>query len=330
MRTRPLSLAVGLFAVAAITLSGCSTAPSGSADEPAAPETRVVQTDQGPVTVPGEPERVVVLNYALAGYLYNLDVPVAATTSEDFDYEPQFSEMWGDAPQEDGTEFLDWGMDGFDYEAILELDPDLIVAGGVGLPNGLAVTGYEQLSQIAPTVIVSGSLTTWQEQFSFIAGELLGRQDDYDGFVTAYQTRVAEVEAAITLPPTPVATLTVTADGTPYLLLDDQGLPQTLASLGLAPAPIVADNGLEPYTAGGDMAELSTEQVGQLLAEVPTVFITGFNSDTTDVATLSGQAVWAALDSFAADHAYDLPYWVVRGDYDETLALLYIIEQLFS
>lgn len=78
------------------------------------------------------------------------------------------------------------------------------------------------------------------------------------------------------------------------------------------------------------MAELSTEQVGQLLADVPTLFITGFNADTTDVATLSQQAVWAALPAFEDSHAYDLPYWSVRGDYDEAMALLNIVEQQFS
>ncbi len=336
LRSRPSVSAGVLLAGAVLLLSACSSsadpaAGPASATESSAPaEDRVVQTEQGAVTVPADPQRVVVLNYALAGYLYDLDVPVVAITSEDFDYEPALSELWGDAPREDGTEFVTWGMDGFDLEAVLELEPDLILAGGLGLPNGLAAKSYEQLSQIAPTVIVSKELATWQEQFSFIADDVLGRADDYRARVADYQARVAEVRSAITVPASPATVLTFTADGRPFVLFDESGLPTALAELGFDTAPLVAEHGLEPYTAGGDMAELSTEQAGQILADVPVLFITGFNSDTIDVATLAQQPLWANLAAFANGHAYDLPYWSVRGDYDEALAVLDIIEQLFS
>lgn len=327
--------ALGAFAIGTLfTLTACSgsdtkqSASGGERSSAAAP--RVVRTDQGEVTVPADPKRVVVLNYALAGYLYGLDVPVVGITSEDFDKEPSFSELWGDAPTEDGTEILSWGMDGFSLEEVLALKPDLIVAGGVGFPNALAVDSYDQLSQIAPTVIVGQTLATWQEQLSFLAVDVLDRKAEYQEHVEAYEERLAEVREAITIPATPVATITVTADGTPYLLFEDQGLPAMLGELGFTPAPLVQENGLEPYTENGDMAELSSEQAGQLLAEVPVLFVTGFNADTTDVATLAQQPVWAELASFAAEQAYDLPYWAVRADYDETMALLDLVEQQFS
>ena len=322
---RSASTIAAMLVGAALLLTGCSSG-SQAADpdaETAATEDRVVQTEQGEVTVPADPQRVVVLNYALAGYLYDLDVPIVATTSEDFDHEPEFSEMWGEAPEEDGTEFLTWGMDGFDLEAILELEPDLIIGGGLGLPNGLATKSYEQLSQIAPTVIVGKDLATWQDQYSFIAEDVFGRADDYDQALAAYEERVSEVKEAITVPASPVSALTITAEGTPYLLFEDSDLPVALAELGFETA-------LEPYNPGGDMAELSTEQAGQILADVPLLFITGFNADTTDVATLEQQPLWAGMTSFSNDDAYDLPYWTVRGDYDETMALLDIIEQQFS
>lgn len=327
---RRIPILAALLVGAVVALAGCGSSSSPSPSKADSPTSRIVHTDQGDVTVPGVPQRVVVLNYALTGYLYNLDVPVVATTSEDFDYDAKFSELWGDHPKKHGTKFLTWGMDGFDYESILQLKPDLILAGGIGLPSALAVKGYDQLRKIAPTVIVSAKLSSWQDQLAFIAGDVLGRTDDYQKLLTAYQDRVAEVKKAIKLPPTPVATLTITADGTPFLLFEDRGLPKVLAELGFEPAPLVAKNNLPPYKEGGDMAELSTEQVGQLLADVPTLFITGFNADTTNVAALSAKPVWKALSAFANSHAYDLPYWVVRGDYDESMALLDRIKQQFS
>ncbi|WP_217133068.1 ABC transporter substrate-binding protein [Leucobacter chinensis] len=334
LRSRnPLVPVIAALLGASVLLTGCSSSEKPAetqAAETAEATERTVTTEQGEVTVPAVPERVVVLNYALAGYLYDLDVPVVGTTSEDFDHEAGFSEMWGDGPKKNDTEFITWGMDGFDLEAILELEPDLIVAGGMGLPGGLASKGYDQLSQIAPTVIVNKDLTTWQEQFEFIADDLFGRADDYADRLKAYEDRVAEVKAAIDVPASPASVLTITSDGTPYLLFEDTGLPQELEALGFTAAPLVEEHGLEPYNPGGDMATLSTEQVGQLLADVPTLFITGFNTDTTDVATLAKQPVWAGTKAFSDDHAYDLPYWTVRGDYDKALALLDIIEEQFS
>ncbi|QYM75092.1 ABC transporter substrate-binding protein [Leucobacter luti] len=317
---------------ASLLFTGCSaaTAPEAAPSAVAEQTERTVTTEQGEVTVPAVPQRVVVLNYALAGYLYDLDVPVVGTTSEDFDHEPEFSELWGEGPKENNTEFITWGMDGFDLEGVLELEPDLILAGGLGLPNGLAAKSYDQLSQIAPTVIVGKDLATWQDQFAFIADDVLGRSTDFEDRVTAYDDRVAEVKAAIDVPATPASVLTITSDGTPYLLFEDAGLPQELEALGFTAAPLVQEHNLEPYNPGGDMATLSTEQVGQLLADVPTLFITGFNTDTTDVATLAENPVWAGTRAFAEGHAYDLPYWTVRGDYDKALALLDIIEEQFS
>ncbi|MCW2289050.1 iron complex transport system substrate-binding protein [Leucobacter luti] len=317
---------------ASLLFTGCSaaTAPEAAPSAVAEQTERTVTTEQGEVTVPAVPQRVVVLNYALAGYLYDLDVPVVGTTSEDFDHEPEFSELWGEGPKENNTEFITWGMDGFDLEGVLELEPDLILAGGLGLPNGLAAKSYDQLSQIAPTVIVGKDLATWQDQFAFIADDVLGRSTDFEDRVTAYDDRVAEVKAAIDVPATPASVLTITSDGTPYLLFEDAGLPQELEALGFTAAPLVQEHKLEPYNPGGDMATLSTEQVGQLLADVPTLFITGFNTDTTDVATLAENPVWAGTRAFAEGHAYDLPYWTVRGDYDKALALLDIIEAQFS
>ncbi|NEB06953.1 ferric enterobactin (enterochelin)-binding protein, partial [Streptomyces sp. SID13726] len=131
---------------------------------------RVGATDQGDVTVPTDPQRVVVLNHALAGYLYELDVPVLATVPEvTDDPDPKFSPFWKDQAEADGTELIEWSADGFNLEAILALEPDLIVGGGWGFPLKQATDVYDGLSQIAPTVLVSGTYTTWQEQFEFLA-----------------------------------------------------------------------------------------------------------------------------------------------------------------
>ncbi|MEV0650774.1 ABC transporter substrate-binding protein [Phytomonospora sp. NPDC050363] len=320
-------LAAVTLASAALLLTGC--APDESSGTEAA-ATREVTTDRGPVTIPAAPKRVVVLNYALAGYLYKLDVPVVATIPEDANAtEGRFSDFWAAEAEAEGTVFLPWSVDGFDLEAVLAQDPDLIVGGGIGFPLAQAEQVYDKLTGIAPTVLVSGTLTTWRDQFSFLAEDVFDKGAEYAEYVTAYDTRAAEVRDSIKPPPGPVVFLAFTADGTAYGLVESVGLPVEFADLGIEPAPIFADGGFEVYGKGGDMFELSTEQVGKTVTQ-PTVFVMGFNGDFTDVATLKKNPVYAALPAFAEGHAYDLPYWVLRGDYDEAMALLDIVAERFA
>jgi iron complex transport system substrate-binding protein len=323
--------------VAALALTGCSASGSatgsgsetGSAASTAA-ATRTVSTDYGDVEVPTGAERIVVLNYALAGYLYDLDVPVLATIPEDADASAgEYSEFWAEQAEEDGTEFLPWSVDGFDLEAILALEPDLIIGGGIGFPLFQAEEVYDELTGIAPTVLVGAGLGTWQDQFSFLAEDVFDRTEQYDAAIAAYDERVAEVREAITPPPAPASFLTFTPDGTAYALVESIGLPTEFAAVGIEPAPLFASGDFEVYGGGGDMFELSTEQVGQVITQ-PSVFVMGFNSETLDVAALQSNPVYSALPAFQSGNAYDLPYWVLRGDYDEAMALLDIIEEQFS
>lgn len=212
--------------VAALALTGCSAAdPSGDGDKASAAKTRTVTTDYGKVKVPAEPKKVVVLNHALAGYLYDLDVPVHATIPEDADGKGEFSPYWEKEAKEDGTTFLPWSVDGFDLEAILALEPDLIVGGGIGFPLFQAEKVYDDLTDIAPTVLVGKKLGDWRSQFSFLAGDVFGKADVYDKHLAAYDKRIDEVKKAIKPPAGPVSFLTFTGDGTAFGLVESVGLP---------------------------------------------------------------------------------------------------------
>lgn len=325
-------LAGAALAAAMAVLTACSTGEvqaDGSGGDNSG-ETRLVATSQGEVEIPADPQRVVVLNYALAGYLYQLDVPVTATIPEDASQsQGEFSELWGEGPAEDGTRFLPWSADGFDLEAVLETDPDLIIAGGWGFPSFQAEAAYGDLSAIAPTVVVDKAFADWQEQAEFLAVDVFGQPEAFDEMVETYDARLSEVADAIDVPEQPTSFISVTADGTPYLLFPDTGLPLMFDGLGFETDDLVAEHGLEPYQPGGDMAELSTEQLGQIV-DSASMFVMGFNSETTSVSELTGEPAWNTLPAFRGDSAFDLPYWAVRHDFDEALTLLDMVEEKFS
>lgn len=338
MKTTVRYTRTAVAVLVALSLAGCggagaagdaSGSPAGASSGTAQPAGPVsVETDYGTVEVPQDPQTVVVLNYALAGYLYDLDIPVTATIPEDTEAEGEHSEFWAEEAEDDGTVYLPWSADGFDLEAILALEPDLIIGGGIGFPLFQAEEAYEDLSAIAPTLLVGRELTSWQDQFSFLAGAF-GKGDLYEEHVQAYEERETEVREAITPPEGEVAFLSLTADGTPYGLVEDVGLPTTFADLGFEVAPVFADGGFEVYGPGGDMFELSTEKVGQVMTQ-ETLFIAGFNAETTSVEDLRENPVYAALPAFQDNQAQELPYWSIRGDYDEALALLDQIEELYG
>lgn len=316
---------LALLTVLVLAVAGCSSSDGSSESEGG---DRVVPTIKGDVTIPADPERVVVLNYALAGYLYDLDVPVVATTTEATDEKGEFAEQWADDAKEQGTVFLPWSVDGFDMEAILEQEPDLIVAGGIGFPFKHATTAYDELSKIAPTVIVGDDLTEWQSQYEFIADKVFGEPEVYQEAVDDYAERIDEVKNNITVPDGESVFLSMLADGRAFVLIEDRGLPKEFAKVGFRPAPLFATGKYEPYTKDGDSFELSTEQVGQVLTQ-PTLFAAGFNADVTSVEQMRKQPIWAALPSFQKNQAYDLPYWTQRSDFDEAMATLDIIEKTF-
>lgn len=315
---------LAVVAVLTLALGGCSTSGGDASGQ-----TRAVKTSQGEVDVPVAPKRVVLLNYALAGYLFDMDVPVVATTPEVTDGKHEFNAAWAEKAQKAGTTFLPWSNDGFDMESILEAEPDLIVAGGLGFPLKHATAAYPELSKIAPTVVVSGDLTEWRDQYEFLADDVFNRPEKFAEASAAYDKRVAEVRDEITVPEGEITFLSLTAAGDVYVPIETRGLPAEFAKLGFRPAPLFATGRFQPYTPCGDSFALSTEQVGQWINQ-DTVFVLGFNADVTSVAELAKQPIYAALPAFQKKQAHDLPYWVQRSDYHEAMAMLGIVEGMFG
>jgi iron complex transport system substrate-binding protein len=327
---RPVRLLAAGFA--AVVLSGCGSGPEESAaagsTSAEAPDARVVTTDLGDVEVPTDPQRIVVLNSALTGYLLALDLPVHATLPETTARDT-LPEAWAEEATAADVVLLPWDDEGLALEAIAAEEPDLIVGGGQGFPAAQAADVYEQLTAVAPTVLVSRELTTWQQQLAFLARDLFDVPDREQALLDEYDARVEEVRAAITLPPIPVGYLVMSVDGTPFTLPEDSQLPRTLAEVGLEPAPVVAEHPELGTFGSGDSVELSREVVGQIV-DAPTVFVLGFNADVTDVATLGADPLYAALPAFAGGSAHDLPYWVYRADFYRTMDTLDRIEAVFS
>lgn len=181
---RALSAVVTLLAVGAL-LTACA-APTGSGDSSATRDDAFPVTLShvyGDTTITEKPERIVTIGWASQDVVAALGtVPVATgdfTWGSVDKYLPWFKdrveELGGPLP-----ELLQYVGDEIDFEQVLSLKPDLILA----VHSGISENEYERLSEIAPTVAYKDLAWTsdWKE-LTRTVGEALGQSADADRLV---------------------------------------------------------------------------------------------------------------------------------------------------
>jgi iron complex transport system substrate-binding protein len=267
-RLSPLVAVLAALFVAA--LAGCGSADQPEAREDADPAGAAgaafpveVEHKFGTTTIPEEPARVVSVGLTEQDTLLQLGVVPVATTEwygeQPHAVWPWATELLGDAEPEVLST-----ADGFEFERIAALEPDLII----GTNAGMTRKDYDLLSAIAPTVTsVEGStqyFSSWQDQTLQIA-RALGREADGQALVE--EVEAAYAEAAAAHPEWQGLTATFSQGG-PYdgrLCVYQDGLnTDFLTDLGFS---ITA--GLEEFSPEeGVQAEISAENIGRLDADV--------------------------------------------------------------
>ncbi|BBI36506.1 ABC transporter substrate-binding protein [Cohnella abietis] len=170
------------------TAGNSSPAASPSQQPVATPEssssaaaTKTYTDSKGTVTIPVNPQRIIDLTGSAIGNLLALDIkPVAAT------YDGMRSPYHKD--KLDGV--VDLG-DGSNVEAMLSLDPDLIIAYDY-LEDG----PYEKLSRIAPVVRLQyGAKTPGELLLEF--GKITGKEEAAQAWIDQWNKKIAEVKPKI-------------------------------------------------------------------------------------------------------------------------------------
>ncbi|MDM5330200.1 iron-hydroxamate ABC transporter substrate-binding protein [Neobacillus sp. CF12] len=164
--------------LAALIISACGTDTTKEEDTTAAPEdkksgTITYQSENGPIEVPADPQRVILLS-GFTGNVLDLGVNVVGAdvwskTNPTFEKE-----------MKDVTEVSDE-----DLEKIIELEPDLII----GLSN---IKNIDKLSEIAPTVTYTWGKVDYLTQHIEI-GKLLNKEKEAQAWVDNFKK---EAEAA--------------------------------------------------------------------------------------------------------------------------------------
>ncbi|CAN3982262.1 ABC transporter substrate-binding protein [Kitasatospora purpeofusca] len=196
--TRRTLLTALLGGLGGSALTGCTDRPAApppmdlgavaaEAASPTPPPSVVVATANGPVTVPGAPARVVVLDTAELDSALTLGItPVGAARAA---ADPTFPDYW---PASRLAPIAYVGPIGSpDLAAVRALRPDLV------LSNQSRDGGrYDELRAIAPTVLTATTGAPWKANLQTHA-EALGRQDAAAAFMASYQRHVNQVTAAL-------------------------------------------------------------------------------------------------------------------------------------
>lgn len=299
MNLKPSHRAVAASTALVLAVAALSACSSSAATAEENPNYTTEPSDTFPVTVEhqfgetmiaAEPQRIVVVGLTEQDILLELGVTPVATTEwygeQPYAVWPWAADLLGDAEPE-----VLHTTDGFEYEKIASLRPDLIV----GTNAGLEQEAYDKLTEIAPTVAsVKGSeqyFSSWQDQTRIVAAAV-GRSAEGDALIEGVETAYAE--AAADHPEFEGLTATFSQGGAweGNLWVYPDGLnTDFLTDLGFTITP-----GLEEYAPEeGVQAQISAENTGLLEADVVV-----FATETTDPKAIDDLLEFGTLSTLPA------------------------------
>ena len=272
----------------AMMFVGCAS--NGTANEDKTTENTVTVTDvRGDVEIPADPQRIVDLSgnsdiLSILGY----DV-VGTANSDAYDY-TKFPSYLEETLK--GAEILGYSMqDTMDVEAVMNLNPDLIVISTVQEKM------YDALSEIAPTVMIQLEALNWKDDVRALA-KVFNKEDVANEWLTKYETEAKEEGDKIKAEYGEDTTyLSFLASGGQFFIFDGAGFGDVLYNdMGLAkPAgmPEQTDISLPVVTYEG-------------LAAIQTDYIFLIATDE-DLAQLESNAIWNSLPAVKEGNVVVLP-----------------------
>ena len=310
-RTRPWR--AGALLAGALALAGCSggateddrepgsdsgesATGSGGAGEPEGEwETVTIEHALGEAVITERPERIVTLGQGSAETAIALGtIPVGIEEypwgSDESGYLPWVHEAVTEQGGELPTQFT--GATELDIEAILELEPDLILAPW----SGVTQEQFDLLTDIAPTVAYEEEawVTTWQDQIEVI-GEAMGRTEEAAGLIEDIDEQLAsaarEEYAGLTF-----SYIYNTGPGTLGVFFEDEQRVAMVRALGLTVDPVVEE--LREYEVEGtDSASIGLENA-DMLADSDLIFT--FYSDEANREEIEGQPLYQQIPAVAS------------------------------
>ncbi len=319
MRFTPLSLK-SLLTLGLVVL-GFSVAHA--ADWP-----RQITDSRGVHTLDHKPQRIVSTSVTLTGSLLAIDAPVVASgataPNNRVADENGFLRQWGEIAKQRKLVRLYIGEP--NAEAVAAQMPDLILISATGGDSALAL--YDQLSAIAPTLIINYDDKSWQTLLTQL-GEITGQEQQAKARISDFNQQLAKVKQQMTLPPQPVSALVYNpAAHSANLWTADSAQGQLLSQLGFTLATL--PEGLHASQSQGkrhDIIQLGGENLAAGL-NGEALFL--FAGNEKDAEAIYANPLLSHLSAVKNKRVYALGTETFRLDYYSATLLLKRFASLFS
>ncbi|MEY9094315.1 ABC transporter substrate-binding protein [Paenibacillus sp. RC84] len=261
-----------------------------------------VSTVKGEIQIPAHPQRIVAEEYL--GSLIALNViPAGAPglTLNNYYYKKALNGV-----ADTGT----YGKPS--VERIAGLEPDLIITGNAET--------YEQLSKIAPTLVIPyGTLKNAREELEYF-GTLLGKETEAKSWLADYDRRIAAAKSKVdaVLPADASFSIMESSDKNIWVYGDNfgRGGQPVYQALGRKPPAEISDELMKKQ-----WAEISAEMLGRYAGDY--IIVTANNKTAEDFRT---DPVWSTLPAVKNGKLYVWPE--ERSWYYDPLAVLSQTEEL--
>ena len=288
---------------------------------------RQITDSRGTHTLDHKPERIVSTSVTLTGSLLAIDAPVVAsgatTPNNRFADDQGFLRQWSDVAKARKLARLYIGEPS--AEAVAAQMPDLTLISATGGDSALAL--YDQLSTIAPTLIINYDDKSWQSLLTQL-GEITGQEKQAAARIAEFDKQLATVKQQLTLPPQPVSALVYTAAAhSANLWTQDSAQGKLMEQLGFMLAPLPA--GLQTSKSQGkrhDIIQLGGENLAAGL-NGEALFL--FAGDSKDADAIYANPLLAHLPAVQNKRVYALGTETFRLDYYSATLLLNRLAALF-
>ena len=206
-----------------LTLASCDQSPTAAPDKTQLKIDQVekstsgwprkIMTPEGLLTLNKKPTRIVSTSVTLTGTLLAIKAPLVASgatmANTSVASEQGFMRQWADIAETRGVTPLYQTEP--NAEAIIKANPDLIIISATGGDSALKL--YEQLKDIAPTLVIAYDDKSWM-QLANIFGDLLGLEEQAKTMIQRFEQEVEHTKTTINLPPQPTTAMVYYQDDT--------------------------------------------------------------------------------------------------------------------
>lgn len=206
---------LGIIAAALVSVSIFSGCASNNEAVKTESEKKVVSTVKGDVEIPVNPKRIADISGSSEELLILGRTPVATANTDP--YKPtEFADYI--KSKLENAKIVGFSMtDTMDVEAILEVDPDLIIM------SERQVKIYDQLKDIAPVVMMKDYANDWRTKLNDVA-KLFGQEKDAEKWLGEYDKKAEAISKEIVEKNGKKSYLTVLASAGQFYIFSDAGI----------------------------------------------------------------------------------------------------------